>query len=69
MFRQFGSRTIVNGRRVRDDYWETKARKEGFTEEDLAGEKRAGAAKAERTTAGEGSATASLILGNHGHIV
>jgi hypothetical protein len=27
MFRQFGSRVIVNGRRVRDDYWETKARK------------------------------------------
>lgn len=25
MFRQFGSRVIVNGRRVRDDYWEGKA--------------------------------------------
>ena len=25
MFRQFGSRLIVNGRRVRDDYWESKA--------------------------------------------
>ncbi|KAJ5158737.1 Chromatin-remodelling complex RSC SWI/SNF subunit Rsc7/Swp82 [Penicillium coprophilum] len=46
MFRQFGSRVIVNGRRVRDDYWETKARKQGFTEDDLAGEKRPGAAKA-----------------------
>lgn len=46
MFRQFGSRVIVNGRRVRDDYWESKARKQGFTEEDLAGEKRPGAAKA-----------------------
>jgi chromatin structure-remodeling complex protein RSC7 len=34
MFRQFGSRVIVNGRRVRDDYWETKARKQGFTEAD-----------------------------------
>ncbi|KAG5996309.1 hypothetical protein E4U54_002615 [Claviceps lovelessii] len=46
MFRQFGSRVIENGRRVRDDYWETKARKQGFTEADLAGEKRPGAAKA-----------------------
>lgn len=45
MFRQFGSRVIMNGRRVRDDYWESKARKQGFTEEDLAGEKRPGAAK------------------------
>lgn len=45
MFRQFGSRLIVNGRRVRDDYWEGKARKQGFTEEDAAGEKRPGAAK------------------------
>lgn len=46
MFRQFGSRVIMNGRRVRDDYWESKARKQGFTEEDLAGEKRPGATKA-----------------------
>ncbi|CAG7967572.1 unnamed protein product [Penicillium salamii] len=46
MFRQFGSRVIVNGRRVRDDYWESKAIKQGFTEEDMAGEKRPGAAKA-----------------------
>lgn len=46
MFRQFGSRVIENGRRVRDDYWEQKARKQGFTEADLAGEKRPGAAKA-----------------------
>ena len=42
MFRQFGSRLIVDGRRVRDDYWEAKARKQGFTEDDLAGEKRPG---------------------------
>ncbi|KAH7250958.1 chromatin remodelling complex Rsc7/Swp82 subunit-domain-containing protein [Fusarium tricinctum] len=46
MFRQFGSRVIVNGRRVRDDYWETKARKQGFTEADLASSKRPGAAGA-----------------------
>jgi hypothetical protein len=69
MFRQFGSRVIVNGRRVRDDYWETKARKQGFTEEDLAGEKRPGAAKARDAAAAEASATASLTLGHHGDIV
>lgn len=45
MFRQFGARMIANGRRVRDDYWETKARKQGFTEDDLASEKRPGASK------------------------
>jgi len=71
MFRQFGSRVIVNGRRVRDDYWEGKARKQGFTEEDLAGEKRPGAAKARdaAAAAAEASATASLTLGHHGDIV
>jgi hypothetical protein len=69
MFRQFGSRVIINGRRVRDDYWETKARKQGFTEEDLAGEKRPGAAKARDAAAAEASATASLTLGHHGDIV
>lgn len=53
MFRQFGSRLIVNGRRVRDDYWEGKARKQGFTEEDAAGEKRPGAARAREAAAAE----------------
>ena len=53
MFRQFGSRVINNGRRVRDDYWEAKARKQGFTEDDLAGEKRPGAAKARESAAAE----------------
>jgi hypothetical protein len=53
MFRQFGSRVIANGRRVRDDYWEAKARKQGFTEEDMAGEKRPGAAKARDAAAAE----------------
>jgi hypothetical protein len=53
MFRQFGSRLISNGRRVRDDYWESKARKQGFTEEDAAGEKRPGAAKAREAAAAE----------------
>ncbi|KAJ6437886.1 transposase-like protein [Purpureocillium lavendulum] len=42
MFRQFGSRVIADGRRVRDDYWETLARKQGFTKADPAGEKRPG---------------------------
>jgi hypothetical protein len=69
MFRQFGSRVIINGRRVRDDYWEGKARKQGFTEEDLAGEKRPGAAKARDAAAAEASASASLTLGHHGDIV
>jgi hypothetical protein len=45
MFRQFGSRVVNNGRRVRDDYWEAKALKQGFTEDDPAGEKRPGGAR------------------------
>ena len=45
MFRQFGARVIVDGRRVKDDYWEAKARKQGFTEDDMAGEKRPGGGK------------------------
>lgn len=45
MFRQFGSRVVTNGRRVRDDYWEAKALKQGFTEDDPAGEKRPGGAR------------------------
>lgn len=69
MFRQFGSRVIVNGRRVRDDYWEGKARKQGFTEEDLAGEKRPGAAKARDAAAAEAASAGSLPLGHHGDII
>ncbi|QSS60830.1 nuclear localization protein [Histoplasma capsulatum] len=60
MFRQFGSRVILEGRRVRDDYWESKARKQGFTEDDMAGEKRPGAAKARDAAAAE-AANAGLI--------
>ncbi|KAF7191285.1 Chromatin structure-remodeling complex subunit rsc7 [Pseudocercospora fuligena] len=56
MFRQFGARLIEGGRRVRDDYWEAKARKQGFTEEDPAGEKRPGAAKAREQAAAEAAA-------------
>lgn len=43
MFRQFGSRVILNGRRVRDDYFEAHARKQGFTENDKADCTRPGA--------------------------
>ena len=69
MFRQFGSRMIEGGRRVRDDYWETKARKQGFTEADPAGEKRPGASKA-RAEAVEASQAAPAILGGpHGEII
>ncbi|KAI4867453.1 hypothetical protein F4820DRAFT_202852 [Hypoxylon rubiginosum] len=68
MFRQFGSRVIVNGRRVRDDYWENKARKQGFTEADLAGEKRPGASKA-REAAAEANSVTPLPGGPHGEIV
>ncbi|KAJ4864251.1 chromatin remodelling complex rsc7/Swp82 subunit domain-containing protein [Trichoderma breve] len=67
MFRQFGSRVIENGRRVRDDYWETKARKQGFTEADPAGEKRPGAAKAREAAE---AAQNNVLLGNpHTEIV
>ncbi|KAI9802046.1 MAG: hypothetical protein M1825_003102 [Sarcosagium campestre] len=74
MFRQFGSRVIQHGRRVRDDYWESKARKQGFTEEDLAGEKRPGAAKARETAAAEAAsaaagAAAAAATGQHTDIV
>jgi hypothetical protein len=67
MFRQFGSRVIESGRRVRDDYWETKARKQGFTEADLAGEKRPGAAKARE--AAEAAQSNALLGGPHTEIV
>ncbi|KAI0882803.1 uncharacterized protein GGS22DRAFT_180915 [Annulohypoxylon maeteangense] len=69
MFRQFGSRVIVNGRRVRDDYWEQKARKQGFTEADLAGEKRPGASKAREAAAEANNNMAPLPGGPHGEIV
>ena len=68
MFRQFGSRLIVNGRRVRDDYWESKARKQGFTEEDAAGEKRPGAARAREAAAGVNSLNHLTAL-PHGEII
>lgn len=69
MFRQFGSRVIVNGRRVRDDYWESKARKQGFTEEDMAGEKRPGAAKARDTAAAEAATAGIMPTLGHGDVI
>lgn len=69
MFRQFGSRVIVNGRRVRDDYWESKARKQGFTEEDLAGEKRPGGAKARDAAAAAEAASALAATPAHADVV
>ncbi|KAI1174908.1 chromatin remodelling complex Rsc7/Swp82 subunit-domain-containing protein [Nemania sp. FL0916] len=69
MFRQFGSRVISNGRRVRDDYWEGKARKQGFTEADMAGEKRPGAAKAREAAAEANNNMAPLPGGPQGEIV
>ncbi|KAL2872045.1 putative nuclear localization protein [Aspergillus lucknowensis] len=69
MFRQFGSRVIVNGRRVRDDYWESKARKQGFTEDDLAGEKRPGGAKAREAAAEAANAANMLPTLTHGDVI
>lgn len=69
MFRQFGSRVIVNGRRVRDDYWEGKARKQGFTEDDLAGEKRPGAAKARDAAAAEAASAGIMPTLGHGDVI
>jgi len=65
MFRQFGSRLIQDGRRVRDDYWEGKARKQGFTEEDAAGEKRPGAAKAREAAAAEANHSGAHLAFTH----
>jgi len=67
MFRQFGSRVIEGGRRVRDDYWEQKARKQGFTELDAAGEKRPGAAKAREQA--EAAQNNAMLSGAHTEIV
>ncbi|CAK4034597.1 Chromatin structure-remodeling complex subunit rsc7, partial [Lecanosticta acicola] len=69
MFRQFGSRLIEGGRRVRDDYWEAKARKQGFTEEDPAGEKRPGAAKAREAAAAEANHASALTSLPQGEII
>ena len=69
MFRQFGSRMIEGGRRVRDDYWETKARKQGFTEADPAGEKRPGASKARAEAVEASQAAPALLGGPHGEII
>lgn len=62
IFRQFGSRVIVNGRKVRDDYWELKAHKQGFTEADLAGKKRPGTSRAREASAA--AAQKASLLGH-----
>jgi hypothetical protein len=69
MFRQFGSRLVEGGRRVRDDYWEAKAIKQGFTEEDAAGEKRPGAAKQREQAAAEASQANMLTSLPQGEII
>ncbi|KAK9460689.1 chromatin remodelling complex Rsc7/Swp82 subunit-domain-containing protein [Lipomyces oligophaga] len=40
MFRHFGSLCVVDGHRVKDDYFEQRARDDGYTENDLAVEKK-----------------------------
>lgn len=69
MFRQFGSRVIKDGRRVRDDYWEAKAIKQGFTEQDAAGEKRPGAAKARETAHAHQDSLQARQLSAYGDVV
>ena len=71
MFRQFGARMIVNGRRVRDDYWETKARKQGFSEDDLASEKRPSASKPKESVAEapHGNAATAMNMLAQGEII
>ena len=61
MFRQFGARVIRGGRRVRDDYWEAKAIKQGFTEEDIPSDKLRRVAK----TVGSADAEYPSSVGNH----
>ncbi|KIV79445.1 hypothetical protein PV11_07007 [Exophiala sideris] len=69
MFRQFGSRVIKDGRRVRDDYWEAKAIKQGFTEQDAAGEKRPGAARAREAAAQDQLSARANVAASYGDIV
>lgn len=67
MFRQFGARVIEGGRRVRDDYWESKAIKQGFTEEDMAGDKRPGATRARDAAAAAEANQAPFVSTPYGH--
>ncbi|KIX04628.1 uncharacterized protein Z518_05498 [Rhinocladiella mackenziei CBS 650.93] len=69
MFRQFGSRVIKDGRRVRDDYWEAKAIKQGFTEQDAAGEKRPGAARAREAAAQDQMSARTNMTASYGDVV
>ncbi|KAL5594525.1 hypothetical protein BROUX41_001451 [Berkeleyomyces rouxiae] len=70
MFRQFGSRVIVNGHRVRDDYWVAKAIKQGFTEDELSSDKRPGAAKARAAEAAAAAEEAAAqAAAEHQHVL
>jgi hypothetical protein len=69
MFRQFGSRVIRDGRRVRDDYWEAKAIKQGFTDQDAAGEKRPGAARAREAAAQDQLSARANVAASYGDVV
>ena len=69
MFRQFGSRVIKDGRRVRDDYWEAKAIKQGFTEQDPAGEKRPGATRQREAAAQDQLNARANVAASYGDIV
>jgi Chromatin remodelling complex Rsc7/Swp82 subunit len=61
IFRQFGSKIIINGKPVRDDYWEAKAWKQYVTEDDSTDEKRAGTSKAEEATTATAESTNAAI--------
>ncbi|KAJ5645578.1 hypothetical protein N7507_011589 [Penicillium longicatenatum] len=45
IFLQFGCRIIVNGRQFRDDYWESRAREDGYTEANISNEQQPGDAE------------------------
>ncbi|KAJ6445358.1 RSC complex subunit Rsc7 [Purpureocillium lavendulum] len=55
MFRCFGCQIIENGRRVRDDYWEKNAIKDGYTEEDIPPHPRRSQGTSTSRTRGESS--------------
>lgn len=52
MYRQFGAKVIVDGRKVKDDYWEDYARAQGYTEEDYAVERKVAPHRVSKETGG-----------------
>ncbi|KAJ5885706.1 hypothetical protein N7504_011542 [Penicillium tannophilum] len=58
-FLQFGCRIIANGRQFRDDYWESRAREEGFTEAYIRNYQRHSAARPRTGPAVSGKETIS----------